>query len=100
MIIFLIIFRSVPNNDHIVRLNEQVNEVTRLLKTNVEKIVEHGDRLDNLQTRSEKLEDCSVHFQRSATNVRRSMCWKNAKATLILGFVILLLLGIIVGVID
>ncbi|GAB1604895.1 synaptobrevin-1-like [Argonauta hians] len=87
------------SNDHIVQLNDQVNEVTRLLKANVEKIVERGDKVDNLQTRSEKLDDYSVHFQRSATSVKRSMCWKNARATLVLGFVIFILLAIVIGII-
>lgn len=41
--------------DNLGHLEEQVSEVTHLLKNNVEKVVERGERIDVLQSRSGKL---------------------------------------------
>lgn len=40
--------------DHLDRLESDVSEVTHLLKQNVEKVVDRGERIDDLQTRSGK----------------------------------------------
>jgi hypothetical protein len=39
-------------NNHIDRLEQDVDEVTHLLKNNVEKVLERGDKLEDLQDRS------------------------------------------------
>jgi hypothetical protein len=47
------IFRSANRgNNHIDRLEQDVDEVTHLLKNNVEKVLERGDKLEDLQDRS------------------------------------------------
>jgi len=43
---------SRDTTDHIERLKVEVNEVTHLLKNNVEKVLERGDKLEDLQDRS------------------------------------------------
>jgi hypothetical protein len=47
------IFRSANRgNNYIDRLEQDVDEVTHLLKNNVEKVLERGDKLEDLQDRS------------------------------------------------
>ncbi|KAK7098740.1 vesicle-associated membrane protein 4-like [Littorina saxatilis] len=77
------------------RLEADVSEVTHLLKDNVEKVIERGERIDDLQTRSEELQSGSHHFSRRATQVRRKMCWQNCRMNCIIAFVILGILAVI-----
>ncbi|XP_025086554.1 vesicle-associated membrane protein 4-like [Pomacea canaliculata] len=82
--------------DNLGHLEEQVSEVTHLLKNNVEKVVERGERIDVLQSRSEGLQASSSNFSRRATQVRRTMCWQNFRLNCIIALVVL---GIIVVII-
>ncbi|XP_005098337.1 vesicle-associated membrane protein 8 [Aplysia californica] len=81
---------------HLDHLETEVSEVTSLLKDNVEKVLERGERIDSLQSRSEDLECSSSHFKRSAVKIRKNMCWKNCKMSCILGVVIFLIIAVIV----
>lgn len=43
---------STGRNDQLDHLQTEVSEVTSLLKDNVEKVLQRGERIDTLQTRS------------------------------------------------
>ena len=54
--------------DHLDRLESDVSEVTHLLKQNVEKVVDRGERIDDLQTRSGK--EICTSLSRACLNLK------------------------------
>ncbi|CAG5118552.1 unnamed protein product, partial [Candidula unifasciata] len=86
-------------NEQLDQLQTEVSEVTSLLKNNVEKVLERGERIDTLQSRSEDLENSSTHFRSSAVKIRKKMWWNNCKMTCIIATVVTLIIIIIVVVI-
>lgn len=63
---------------------------------NVVRIMERGNRLEDLDSRTEALHASSQTFQTTARRVQRKMCLKNLKWTIILGIVVLLVIALIV----
>uniref|UniRef100_A0A915AVH0 Vesicle-associated membrane protein 7 n=1 Tax=Parascaris univalens TaxID=6257 RepID=A0A915AVH0_PARUN len=65
------------------QLQQQVNDVKTVMNSNVQRILERGDRLENLEGRTEALTQSSENFKISARRVQRHMCRRNAKWTII-----------------
>lgn len=86
-------------NDKINRLQDDVNEVTHLLHNNMEKVLERGDKLDNLQARSDYLEAEAKQFKVSSKKIKQKYCCQNARTCLCLIIVIVVILLVIAGVI-
>lgn len=84
------------NRDVMDKLQDDVSEVTHLMKNNIEKVVDRGDRLDDLQERSEDLHSSSIQFHKSSRSLKRKMCCQNAKMTCC---IIVVVLVIIIGIV-
>ncbi|XP_076471060.1 vesicle-associated membrane protein 8-like [Babylonia areolata] len=82
--------------DHIDKLESDVSEVTHLLKQNVEKVVERGEKIDDLQSRSEELQSSATHFKRRSGQMRRKMCWQNCRMNCIIAAVVFVIIAVIV----
>ncbi|XP_052798492.1 uncharacterized protein LOC128230342 [Mya arenaria] len=67
------------NNDKISKLKEQVNEVKGIMKNNIEKVIERGDKVEELSGRTENLAETSVRFRSNATDLRKSTQCMNRK---------------------
>lgn len=64
-------------------------------KDNIAKVIKRGDDLEDLQNKSEGLQNSSLQFRRGATKVRQQMWWKDMKLKVILLIVVLAVLAII-----
>ena len=64
---------------------------------NINLISQRGDRIDQLQDKSENLNQSAQGFRRGANRVRKQMWWKNMKMRIwiIVGIIVLLLIIII-----
>ncbi|XP_046360291.2 vesicle-associated membrane protein 722-like [Haliotis rufescens] len=78
------------------KLQNQVDEVKGVMSQNIEKVLERGDRLDDLMDKTEELEASSASFQKTARRIQKKYWWKNTKMTLILIAVVLVIIIIIV----
>ncbi|XP_064604659.1 vesicle-associated membrane protein 7-like [Liolophura sinensis] len=85
--------------DHISALRSQVDEVKDVMTQNIDKVLERGERLDDLMDKTEELEANSATFQRTAKRIRRKYWWKNTKMMLILVCVVLVVIVVLVIVI-
>uniref|UniRef100_A0A3Q3W9R5 V-SNARE coiled-coil homology domain-containing protein n=1 Tax=Mola mola TaxID=94237 RepID=A0A3Q3W9R5_MOLML len=74
----------------------QVNEVKVILKENINKVLERGDRLDDLIGKTDNLQTSADAFQRTSTRVARKYWWKNIKMMIIIGIVVLIILILII----
>jgi vesicle-associated membrane protein 4 len=96
-------------------VKNQVNEVVGIMKNNIDKVVERGDRLENLQYKTGKHTDsfkilnrCSLflvdnlqqgalQFRKTASSVRRKLWWKNMKLNIMIGVIVVIIMIIAIG---
>ncbi|KAL3872197.1 hypothetical protein ACJMK2_040139 [Sinanodonta woodiana] len=78
------------------RLQGQVEEVVGVMKSNVEKVLERGDRLEDLQDKSDGLAMNSDIFRNRAKQLQKNMWWKNCRMRIIMVMVILIVLAVII----
>ncbi|XP_055898783.1 vesicle-associated membrane protein 4-like [Biomphalaria glabrata] len=81
------------------RLHGQVEEVVDIMKSNVNKVIERGDRLEDLQDKSESLSSHSDMFRTRSKNLHKAMWWKNCRMKLIIAGVVVVIITIIVIII-
>nr|CAD7448212.1 unnamed protein product [Timema bartmani] len=94
---------NIGRGDKISQLQVQVDDVKRIMLDNVEKVMQRGEDLDNLLTKTESLESSGGAFRRRTREVvMRAKC-KNLKMWLVIGGIlgvvltvaILLIFGVI-----
>ncbi|RNA35065.1 vesicle-associated membrane 7-like [Brachionus plicatilis] len=76
-------------------LQSQVNDVKDVMKTNIDKVLQRGDRLDDLVDKTTDLEANAVQFTTVSKKIKRKMWWQNLKMKIILVCVILVIIAII-----
>ncbi|KAG1134548.1 hypothetical protein G6F37_011671 [Rhizopus arrhizus] len=79
------------------RVQQQVDEVVGIMQENIDKVMQRGERLDDLRGKTEDLQATAGHFRRGANQVRKRMWWKDLKWKIIIAVTILVILGIIIG---
>ena len=67
------------------------------MKKNLESVAQRGEHIDQLQDKSENLNQSAQGFRRGANRVRKQMWWKNMKMRIwiIVGIIILLIIIIV-----
>uniref|UniRef100_A0A8C5SGX6 Vesicle associated membrane protein 4 n=1 Tax=Laticauda laticaudata TaxID=8630 RepID=A0A8C5SGX6_LATLA len=75
-----------PKNDKIRQVQNQVDEVIDVMQENITKVIERGERLDDLQDKSESLSDNATAFSNRSKQLRRQMWWRGCKVRFILFF--------------
>jgi hypothetical protein len=110
------------SDDKVKKLQAQVADVSNIMTENINKILDRGDRLDNLEGRSgivisfgtiypvfylsknifsilittEMLSSRADEFRVSSRRVARKMWWQNMKLNLIIGSVVLIIIVVII----
>ncbi|CCD74113.2 V-SNARE coiled-coil homology domain-containing protein [Caenorhabditis elegans] len=77
-------------------IRRQVDDVRQVMADNVERIMERGERLENMENRTEALRTSATSFKSTARRVQRHFCQKNLKWTLILLLVVTIIVAAIV----
>uniref|UniRef100_H0XQR6 V-SNARE coiled-coil homology domain-containing protein n=1 Tax=Otolemur garnettii TaxID=30611 RepID=H0XQR6_OTOGA len=83
-----------PKNDKIKHVQYQVDEVIDVLQENITKVIERGERLDELQDKSESLSDNA--FSNRSKQLRRQMWWRGCKIKAIMDLAAVILLPVII----
>uniref|UniRef100_A0A672PZE1 Vesicle associated membrane protein 4 n=1 Tax=Sinocyclocheilus grahami TaxID=75366 RepID=A0A672PZE1_SINGR len=65
-----------------VTVQSQVDEVIDVMQENISKVIERGERLDELQDKSESLSDNASAFSSRAKHLHRRMWWRDMKVSL------------------
>ncbi|KAI8341658.1 synaptobrevin-domain-containing protein, partial [Chlamydoabsidia padenii] len=78
-------------------VQQQVDDVVNIMQDNIDKVMNRGERIDDLRDRAEDLNATAGNFKRGANQVRKRMWWKDLKWKIIIGTTILVILGIIIG---
>ncbi|KAI7904976.1 synaptobrevin-domain-containing protein [Cokeromyces recurvatus] len=85
------------NNSKTTRVQQQVDEVVGIMQENIDKVMQRGERLDDLRGKTEDLQATAGHFRRGANQVRKRMWWKDLKWKIIIAVTIIVILAIIIG---
>ncbi|KAM3599628.1 uncharacterized protein V6R79_008818 [Siganus canaliculatus] len=78
------------------QVQSQVNEVKVILTDNISKVLQRGERLDDLIDKTDDLQASADSFQRTSTRVARKYWWKNIKMWIIIGIIVLIVLILII----
>ncbi|KAJ9102682.1 hypothetical protein QFC20_004954 [Naganishia adeliensis] len=78
------------------QLQAQIDETVGVMRENINKVTERGERLDSLQDKTDNLAVSAQGFRRGANRVRKQMWWKDMRMRIIIGVGICVLIVIIV----
>ena len=86
--------------------NQKIKEVEIVIESNKDQVsaviistIGRGDRLEDIQEKTEIMKEEASLFEKTARKVKRSMWWKKAKPLVIIGIVVLVIIAIAVIVI-
>lgn len=90
-----------PGNQRTAALQAQIDDTVGVMRENINKVSQRGERLDSLQDKTDNLAVSAQGFRRGANRVRKQMWWKDMKMRmcLIVGIVILLVIIIVPAVV-
>lgn len=82
-------FSNETDSDKINAVKKNIGQTMDIMKENLDKILDRGERIEILVSKSQGLSDSSVSMRKTvwsmqATKVKRHMWWKNVKYTLLL----------------
>ncbi|NWU93770.1 VAMP8 protein, partial [Upupa epops] len=77
-------------------LQQEVEGVKTIMTQNVERILQRGENLEQLHSKSQDLEATSEHFRTTSQKVARRYWWRNAKLLVLLGVVGTIILILII----
>ena len=77
----------------IAKLQNQVKEVVDEMKINIEKVIDRGQNLDDLNDRSEQLGAAGDLFSKRARNLKKSMWLRTCRSRLYLALIITFVLA-------
>lgn len=83
------------DNTKIHTVRSQVDEVVDIMQTNVGKVLERGERLEDLQYKSDSLSSNAQTFRVKAQGLRRQMWWKECRMRILLAVIVTIILIII-----
>lgn len=82
--------------DKMSAVEQQIEDVRQVLLLNVEKVMERGERLDELVTKTEELDSTATDFRRSARTVFVQARCRNLKLWLFIGVLIIIFVTVVV----
>jgi vesicle-associated membrane protein 4 len=54
-------------------VQQQVDEVIGIMHTNIDKVVQRGEKLDHLQNKTEELQNGALSFKKTSVEVKNEM---------------------------
>jgi vesicle-associated membrane protein 7 len=88
-------FYNDPQNDKIASLQRDIDNVKDTMVINIDKVLERGDRLDTLSSKSQTLAEQANKFQAKATELKRLLCMRNAKLAIMVSTAVIVVILII-----
>lgn len=92
--------QQLPGGGKIKELQNDVNQLTSVMQTNINKVLERGGRMDTLNERSELLSSRANEFRISSRNIRRKFWWENLRFQLVVGTVALAVVVVVIYLIS
>merc|ERR1711916_222663 len=68
-----------PNADKISKIQSQTGEVKGIMIDNMEKVLERGEKIGDIERKTEGMKVQAFRYRKKAKEVKKKMWWKNAK---------------------
>merc|ERR1711879_978739 len=76
------------DNNKIAQINEKMAEVKGVMYTNIDKVLERGERIELLVDKSDNLNTQSFKFKKRAKKLKNQMLWQYVKTTMLLVLIV------------
>ncbi|XP_065176011.1 uncharacterized protein LOC135805823 [Sycon ciliatum] len=86
---------STKSGDKLTRVQDQVADVVGVMQANIGKVLDRGDRLEDLQDKTDDLAAGALTFHKSASKLQQKMWWRNMKMRLCFVLIILIIIAFI-----
>lgn len=73
----MIFFSKSSEEDKIIQIKEKVQDVKDVMVTNIDKLIERGEKLNILVERTQDLSNSAQEFSSGARNVNSKMKWQS-----------------------
>ena len=73
-----------------------MDDVKYIMTENIEKVIQRGEALEDIQERSDNLLLSSAQFRDTATKLKRKMCLKSCKCWTVCIIITLVILAVVV----
>jgi len=83
------------NENYIKQLNKEVDETKHLLIKNCDRIIERGDNIDDLDSKTDALNSSSLNFRYNTVRLRNNLWWKDKGCILVTIIIIVVIILII-----
>ncbi|KAJ5632745.1 Synaptobrevin [Penicillium lividum] len=83
-------------NQRTAALQAQIDDTVGVMRENITKVSQRGERLDSLQDKTDNLAVSAQGFRRGANRVRKQMWWKDMKMRVCLVICVIILLVVII----
>ncbi|KAL9624683.1 MAG: hypothetical protein Q9160_001037 [Pyrenula sp. 1 TL-2023] len=89
--------QNAGGNQRTAALQAQIDDTVGVMRDNINKVSQRGERLDSLQDKTDNLAVSAQGFRRGANRVRKQMWWKDMKMRmcLIVGIIILIVIIVV-----
>ncbi|ELR21002.1 RSNARE, VAMP71-family [Acanthamoeba castellanii str. Neff] len=84
-----------PSVDKISLVQKKVDETKKVMVENIERVLDRGEKIELLVTRTEQLQDQSYRFSTESRRLKWSMCRDNYKLWAILVIVVIIIVWLI-----
>lgn len=82
-----------PNtNEKIKLVQKEIDDTKNVMFSNIDKIIQRGDRLEDIQDRTDQLVNNSSKFKKASQRLKRSMCVKNYKMAALITIIVMIIL--------
>lgn len=88
-------FSNDKGADKINKVKGDIDEVKKTMVTNIEKVLERGEKIEMLVNKTDDLHSQSQSFKRKGTKLKRKMWWKNTKLCLCIIIIIVLIITVL-----
>jgi len=79
-------------NDKLAKVQEEISQVKDVMIKNIDKVLVRGEKIELLVDKTEVLDQHAFKFKKNSRGLARAMCWKNAKLTVIIIIVLIVVL--------
>ncbi|XP_065647492.1 vesicle-associated membrane protein 4 isoform X3 [Hydra vulgaris] len=78
-----------PRKDNaIAKVKQELQSTVNLMKNNLHKVIDRGEKLEDLEAKSETFEMNASEFKSRSTKLRKKMWWQQCKLKLVFGLII------------
>lgn len=86
------------NANRTAAIQAQIDDTVGIMRENINKVAERGERLDSLQDKTDNLAVSAQGFRRGANRVRKAMWWKDMKMRMCLIAIVIIIIIVVIVV--